>query len=886
MLKVRTKFRILIAAYSFLPLVVILSMTWNTPVFMNHDFQSALTLGLGTAFILTLYSSYTWGLKWAFMDQLTLVSNLCSAIRRGEYTYFDLPNQPVESQDENEMLFLMRNMNWMVRQIASRESDLESRVEARTTELLHINRELKRAKEAADESARSKSEFLATMSHEIRTPMNAVLGMSELILETQLDTRQKEFLTILRASAMSLLTIINNILDFSKLDAGKVEIETISVNVRDLIEEITDMFKTELMDKQIELILDMDARLPRSLYTDPVRLRQVLVNLVSNALKFTEQGEITIGVKFNGPERSDNGLLFSVQDTGIGMDPATLSRIFHAFSQADGSTTRRFGGTGLGLAISKKLVTLMGGSIEIDSSPGKGSCFTFSIKAAPGRKEEASPQILPASLKNRAVAVAINNPTVRRIVCEFLTSFGFTPSAFGLGNEMITAVAQQPLRNPFSIAILDIELPDIPPGNLAVALKEKAPAMPVIAIGTETRNNTGDPCSHYRTNAFIPKPVKQSMLFDTLMNLLESPESVKARSDQGKPMVACPFQTRILVVEDNPINQVVATEIFKCAGIRPRVVASGEKALAAMENEAYDAVFMDIQMPGMDGFQATRAIRKNKRFNKTPIIAMTANAGKEDREQGVLCGMDHYITKPIDSKTLFEVLSRCLGRTIALPSTGCQQADVPGGAFETAPGIDMEAGIKRVNGNRQLFFTLIADFAAENGDTVRTIEHALRDNDLEAAAGLVHTLKGTAGNLSLVDLHRALGGLDHQLKDKGPPRVALERVDLELKRFIAAVEALTPCKHCTAACINKGPNKSPAHGKRSLPEDAGKRLAALDTLLAQNSLRAKGLMAEITPLFQSTSLEPWARKLENQVKRFDFTTARQTLKEIKQTIRS
>ncbi len=886
MLKVRTKFRILIAAYSFLPLVVILSLTWNTPVFMDHDFQSALTLGLGTAFILTLYSSYTWGLKWAFMNQLTLVSNLCCAIRRGEYTYFDLPNQPVESQDENEMLFLMRNMNWMVRQIENRESELESRVEARTTELLHINHELKRAKEAADESARSKSEFLATMSHEIRTPMNAVLGMSELILATQLDTRQKEFLTILRSSATSLLTIINNILDFSKLDAAKVEIETISVNVRDLVEEITDMFKTELMDKRIELILDMDARVPRTLYTDPVRLRQILVNLVSNALKFTEQGEITIGVRYNCQEGTGNGLIFSIQDTGIGMDPSTLSRLFHAFSQADGSTTRRFGGTGLGLAISKKLVTLMGGTIEIDSSPGKGSCFTFSIKAAPCCKEEPSPQILPATLKNRAVAVAINNPTVRRIVCEYLTSFGFSVSAFGLGNKMITAVAQQTLSHPFCLAILDIELPDIPPGDLAVALKEKAAAMPVIAIGTDTRNNAGDPCSRYRTNAFIPKPVKQSMLFDTLMNLLESPESVKARSVQGRRTSVCPFQTRILIVEDNPINQVVATEIFKCAGIRPRVAGSGEEALEAMKNKTYDAVFMDIQMPGMDGFQTTRAIRRNKRFNKTPIIAMTANAGKDDREQGILCGMDDYITKPIDSKTLFEVLSRCLGRTIAPAPTDSQQADQPGGAGETAPGINIGAGIKRVNGNRQLFFTLVADFAADHRDAAETIGKAIRDNDLEAAAGLVHKLKGTAGNLSLVDLHSALGVLDQQLKDKGPTGEALERFDLELKRFIAAVEALTPCKHCTAACSSKGLPEDPAHGTASLPEDAGKRLAALDTLLAQNSLRAKSLMAEITPLFQSTALEPWARKLENQVKRFDFTTARQTLKEIKQTIRS
>jgi two-component system, sensor histidine kinase and response regulator len=875
MLRVKTKFRLIIALYMATPMVTIIFFLRGTTVFLDPSFQGAFSLCVVICILLTLCSPILLGLKWLFLNQLTQVSSICSDIQKGNYAYFNLPNEPNGSHEENEMLFLMRDMNWMIRQIEFRETELEKRVGMRTRELERINAELVTAKEHADSSARVKSEFLATMSHEIRTPMNAVIGMSCLALKTRLDDRQKEYLDVIHSASNSLLKIINDILDFSKIDAKKLIIEKIPVNIRDLFEEITDMFKGQLLDKPVEFILAIDTQVPQTVLGDPLRLRQVLINLISNAVKFTREGEICIRVAPE-PECSATGMLcFSVTDTGIGMDTKTRQGLFTAFTQADGSTTRQFGGTGLGLAISRKLVRLMGGDIRVESQKERGSTFSFSLETETCETQKKTLARVPAKMHDKTVLVVVRNTTTRQILVEFLRSFGLKTIA----HERIEHAAAEKSHFPAPGVFLSIMDTDLPKKELAEGMKileTLVPkSVPCIAVGAFSReiHPNGLTCAQ----KFLPKPVKQSLLFDTIMDLGPA-NGPNFSTVSPEHLFAEPSKLRILLVEDNHINRKVAREIFRTAGINPRTADCGQKALQLIGKEKFDAVLMDIQMPDMNGYEVTRKIRALLK-EQLPIIAMTANAMDEDRQKGIEAGMDAYITKPVDADMLFNTLADCLKKVIP------RNSDIPCPTFPKSSrqgqmvmaGIDVPSALERLQGNELLLKEVIIDFIQGNLSVFPGLSDLISQGNYSMSLSVIHRLKGVSQTISAMDLSGGLVALEKRiriLRDKltsDDPKIAsaLEKSEAAFNQIAGAVDALESREE-------KNRVQDSAESNRDVSLSMKEMMEALGSLLQQNSLKAKEFSKQVAKSFAATPFSKEAFTLESQMKRFDFNMAKQT----------
>ena len=754
--------------------------------------------------------------------------------------------------------------------------------------MLQMMEDLKEERKKAEEATKAKSDFLANMSHEIRTPMNAVIGMVHLALKTDLTAKQYDYLKKVDSSAKSLLGIINDILDFSKIEAGKLDMESVDFQLEDTLDNISTLVGIKTQEKGLELLFKTAASVPTALVGDPLRLGQILINLSNNAVKFTDAGEIVISTESVKKDKAQVTLKFSVQDTGVGMTSEQAAKLFQPFMQADTSTTRKYGGTGLGLTISKRLAEMMGGEIWVESEPGRGSTFSFTADFGLG-KEKAKKQYKPASeLRGMKVLVVDDNATSRDILQEMLESFTFEVTVAASGPEGITELESAKEDRPFELVVMDWKMPGMDGIEASRRIKNheglsKIPA--IVLVTAYGREEIMQQAEEVGLEGFLLKPVNPSMLFDTIIQAFGEAVPEISRVAQAHEQKAESLEhicgANVLLVEDNEINQQVAKEILEGAGLNVTLANDGQEAVNAVKENDYDAVLMDVQMPVMDGYEATREIRKDELFKEMPIIAMTAHAMAGDDQKSFASGMNGHVTKPIDPDQLFATLQKWIqpgekGATTQKPvdSVGPSEADkvvsIKEELPESLPGFDLPDGLKRLQGNKRLYRKLLLSFATDYNTVANEIRQALAAKDFDQAHSLVHNLKGLAGNLAATELQAAAVNLEKLVKrvETSPP--ATKKLNLKFSELETALDqALESVQSLGVTAENNIRELSAedfADISAELSDDMAERIR--DAAEMGDVIQIKSIAEELKS--ESDAVKPFCNKLIQLSEDFDF----------------
>ncbi|MDD2667394.1 response regulator [Zoogloea sp.] len=657
---------------------------------------------------------------------------------------------------------------------------------------------LREAKRLAEEAAESKARFLANMSHEIRTPMNAIIGLANLSLGTELPPRQHDYLTKIHNAGTSLLGVVNDILDFSKIEAGKLNLEQTSFALDGVLDNVFTFVAQKAQEKGLELILQVAPNVPQDLLGDPLRLGQILTNLLGNAVKFTDRGEVQLRVDTVAHDSRHVQLRFEVCDTGIGMNAEQLGRLFEAFAQADDSMTRRFGGTGLGLSISRHLVELMGGHIEVSSLPGEGSHFSFSIRFE--LAEQRTPKALPGMLEGLRVLVVDDHPVARMVLLELLRNFPFRSEAVESAAEAVAAVRRADSGDRFGLVLMDLRMPGQNGIEATRRIKQdRSLASPptVILLTAFGDDNTATEAADAGADAYLHKPATASTLLDTIVGAFGVGAGPQILPDHHAANAAHQLAgLRILVVEDNDINQQIARGLLEKLGACVSVVDNGRIAVETVLDagpDAFDLVLMDLQMPEMDGLEATRRIRLDARMASLPIVAMTAHAMADQRQRCVDAGMNDHVAKPIVLERLLDTIRRQTRATAGKPYAPQLPAPSPATTgLPELPGLNVVAALRRVGNEPATYLSFLRHFVSTQTDCPQRIDAALAAGHLAEAERLAHTLRGTAANLGAGALQEAAAQLEMALRKGTNPNAAQQNLAAELEALRQMLENALP----------------------------------------------------------------------------------------------